>query len=278
MFGFWEHYQKHTWWYTFNTHLHACKHTHTHTHQIAIAEIACSLPDFSTLCTALKLTGLDATLEDGLWTVFAPTEDAFNALPPDVLAGLLDDVDALTDVLLFHAVPGQAITSRDLLCGIVPDDNLITMANGKDSRTVCKEGVPTYQKGAGNGEDNLPAIIGPDNFACNGVIHIVDNVLLSQTVGGGPPATTPPVECSSIGKRDCLETLCCIFLFDSFAFYHLLKWPKLEILYPGYNYLPTNVQLDTLPFSSLSHVRLQPKLLVLHLIFQHCVMRWGLLV
>jgi uncharacterized surface protein with fasciclin (FAS1) repeats len=189
-------------------------HTHAHPHFLKrrrllfyhfsfvmfTAEIACTVPEFSTLCTALKLTGLDIALETGTYTVFAPTDDAFAALPEGVLAGLIDDVDALTDVLLFHAVADVAVTSSDLLCGVVADDNLVTMANGKDSRTVCQMGVPTYQKGAGNGPENLPAIVGPDVFACNGVVHVVDNVLLSASVSGPPAETDPPVvECQTIG-------------------------------------------------------------------------------
>jgi hypothetical protein len=51
------------------------------------------------------------------------------------------------------------------------------MTNGEDSRTVCK-GDAIYQKGGGNTDDALPQIISADIVACNGVVHVVDNVML----------------------------------------------------------------------------------------------------
>ena len=63
---------------------------------------------FTTLLTALELTGLTGALEgDDALTVFAPTDDAFAALPEGTLEALIGDPDALTEILLYHVVPGD---------------------------------------------------------------------------------------------------------------------------------------------------------------------------
>lgn len=103
------------------------------------AEIACSVPEFSILCEAAKLTGVaDILAGSGPFTVFAPTNGAFKKLvkalglsgdPLTALAPLAKD-GTLEDVLLFHAVAGKAIFADDLVCG-----GKIEMANGDFSFT-----------------------------------------------------------------------------------------------------------------------------------------------
>jgi hypothetical protein len=91
------------------------------------------------------------------------------------------------DVLLFHAVADMAVASTDLVC-----DGFVTMANGKDSQTVCDDETEVvFQVGQDNLPDQLPAIIATDVEACNGVIHIVDNVMLPD--GTFPDLTEAPV-------------------------------------------------------------------------------------
>ena len=139
------------------------------------AEIACSLDDFSTLCTAIQTVGLDDDLnEDGQWTVFAPTDAAFSKLDDDLFNSILSDHGLLKDVLLFHAVANDVVYASDLEC-----KNTIQMANGKNSRTVCR-GASVYQKGAGNSRDDMPEIIESDIAACNGILHVVDEVMLPR--------------------------------------------------------------------------------------------------
>jgi uncharacterized surface protein with fasciclin (FAS1) repeats len=138
----------------------------------SIAEIACGLDNFSTLCAAVTQAGLGSALSHGLWTVFAPTNAAFDALPE----GTLDAV--LVDLLLFHVVVNKKIFAADLRC-----QHLLKMGNDKNSRTVCRSGKGVdgiFQKGAGNPRDVdfMPEIINTDIAACNGLIHVVDNVLL----------------------------------------------------------------------------------------------------
>jgi len=153
-----------------------------------IAEIACNTDGFSTLCAAVKAAGLDNALDGtAKFTVFAPNDDAFANLPPGTVEALLDDTDALTNVLLFHAVAGRKVYSGDLKC-----QTKIEMANGKDSRTVC-QGNGVFQKGAGNPRQDMPRIISTDIEACNGLIHVVNGVMLPPQVNVPVPAPAAPV-------------------------------------------------------------------------------------
>jgi uncharacterized surface protein with fasciclin (FAS1) repeats len=86
--------------------------------------------------------------------------------------GLLDNIPALTNILLFHAVADKVVMSDDLHCAA-----LTKMANGKNSRTVCK-GQTVSQKGAGNSREKMPNIVTADIEACNGVVHVVNQVML----------------------------------------------------------------------------------------------------
>jgi len=105
------------------------------------------------------------------WTVFAPTDDAFDA------SGIA--IDALSDytairMLLFHEVKDKVLTSADLKCKT--GENLIEMGSGQSTRTICFKDSPIGQKGGGN--VNPADFVGVDIKGCNGVLHIIDNVLL----------------------------------------------------------------------------------------------------
>lgn len=106
-------------------------------------------------------------LGDGTWTVFAPTNKAFEELG-DLLDAVLADSVLLTDVLLFHAVADHALFAEDLQC-----THLLHMANGEASRTVCHD-YAIFQKGVGNPRNDMPEIVDTDIRACNGVVHVVD--------------------------------------------------------------------------------------------------------
>jgi len=162
-----------------------------------IAEIACNTDGFSTLCAAVMAAGLlNALNGNAKFTVFAPNDDAFAELPPGTVEALLVDTDTLTNVLLFHAVAGRKVYSGDLKC-----TKRIEMANGKDSRTVCR-GNGVFQKGAGNPRQDMPRIISTDIEACNGLIHVVNRVMLPPQVNVPVPApiasvpttTQPPTQ------------------------------------------------------------------------------------
>lgn len=130
------------------------------------ADLACSNSDFSILCTLLVEHGLAENLRSATWTVFAPTDEAFENAPP------FPSDRSISWILMGHTVPGVTIPAEDLACS-----ELTTMGNGKDTRTVCKrEGV--YQKGRGNSDEERPEIILADVEACNGVVHVVNQVIL----------------------------------------------------------------------------------------------------
>ncbi len=76
--------------------------------EMNIVETAAASGDFDTLVTAVQTAGLEETLSgEGPFTVFAPTDEAFDDLPPGTLDNLLEDEEALTDVLLYHVAEGE---------------------------------------------------------------------------------------------------------------------------------------------------------------------------
>lgn len=129
-----------------------------------IVDIAVGNSDFSTLVTALKAADLvDALKGEGPFTVFAPTNEAFAKLPKGALDNLLKDKEALKQVLLYHVVNGK-VTSAD----VVKVDKANTLS-GKDVKvTVSDSGVMI----------NSSKVTVVDIMATNGVIHVIDTVLL----------------------------------------------------------------------------------------------------
>jgi uncharacterized surface protein with fasciclin (FAS1) repeats len=118
---------------------------------------------FSTLVTAVQAAGLEEVLRgDGPFTVFAPTDEAFAALPEGALEGLLADTEALTAVLTYHVVAGR-ITSDQLSEG-----QQVTTVQGQ-TLTI------SLGSGARVNDANIQAA---DIVADNGVIHVIDAVLL----------------------------------------------------------------------------------------------------
>jgi uncharacterized surface protein with fasciclin (FAS1) repeats len=141
------------------------------TSSMSIAEIAAADENFSTLVTALDAAGLVDTLAgDGEFTVFAPTNAAFEALDPDTLQAALDDPEGLlTDVLLYHVV-GGAVPAAD----VVGLDFAPTLLEGRNvSIDVTDAGVVL------NGE---AMVVTTDIMASNGIIHVIDAVLLPRSV------------------------------------------------------------------------------------------------
>jgi uncharacterized surface protein with fasciclin (FAS1) repeats len=167
-----------------------------------IAEIACGTEGFETLCALVKEAGLAPALSEGEFTVFAPTDDAFAELPAEVTSYLLSDKDALTNVLLFHAI-GEEVFSKDLSC-TPPGKNLVEMLNGKDARVLCVDGG-IFIKGGGNPRSDMPEIVTVDIEACNGVVHVIDKVMvpgnfkLPDSEEEPPETPEEPAECQTIG-------------------------------------------------------------------------------
>jgi uncharacterized surface protein with fasciclin (FAS1) repeats len=138
-----------------------------------IVDVAASNPDFSTLVTAVTEAGLVDTLNgDGPFTVFAPTNEAFAALPEGQLQALLANKEQLVKVLTYHVVPGK-VMAADVV--------------GLSSATSV-EGEPiTITAGANGVMVNDANVTATDIEASNGVIHVIDKVILppSMTMGTG---------------------------------------------------------------------------------------------
>ena len=123
---------------------------------------------FTTLVTALQAANLVDTLKgEGPFTVFAPTDDAFAALPEGVLDTLLADIPALTDVLLYHVVPGQVIAAD--------------VVNLESADTVLGESV-SISVSDGNVMVGSANVVITDIETSNGVIHVIDAVLVPEGV------------------------------------------------------------------------------------------------
>lgn len=151
----------------------------------SIEQVVCDNPDFSILCGSLKEANLVGALATGTWTLFAPNNQAFLKLPPDFVNALNTDNDVLTQLLLFHAVSEQILTKDDLPC--TAGENLVPMANGKDSRTLCDDirpgvPVPKWQKGRFNPRNEEAEFQAFDMHACNGVVHEIGGVLLYRQI------------------------------------------------------------------------------------------------
>ena len=131
-----------------------------------IVEVAVGAGSFTTLAAALGAAGLVETLQgEGPFTVFAPTDDAFAALPEGLLDALLlpENVEILTQILLFHVVSGAEVTSDLVTAGDVQ------MASG-DTATIVIEGETITIAGA--------EIAAVDVAASNGVIHVISSVMV----------------------------------------------------------------------------------------------------
>ena len=132
--------------------------------EMSIVATAEAAGDFTTLLAAVEAAGLVDTLEgEGPYTVFAPTDDAFAALPEGTVEGLLDDPEALSDILLYHVVPGEVTSDQ------VVTLESATTAQGSDV-SIRVEGDSVFVNDA--------QVIMTDIQASNGVIHVIDAVLL----------------------------------------------------------------------------------------------------
>ena len=142
-----------------------------------IVDTAIAAGGFETLVAAVQAAGLEETLRgEGPFTVFAPTDDAFAALPEGTVDSLLADPQgALTDILTYHVVPG-AVLAADV-AGLA--GQAVTTVNGATfTVNVADDGSVSLTDGAGNQVN----VVQTDITASNGVIHVIDAVLM-------PPAS-----------------------------------------------------------------------------------------
>lgn len=129
-----------------------------------IVDTAVAAGQFKTLAKALTEAGLIDTLQGaGPFTVFAPTDEAFAKLPAGALEGLLKDKAKLKAVLTYHVVPGKVMAAD-----VVKLDTAKTV-QGKPVAIVAKDGKVTINKAN---------VVKADVACSNGVIHVIDAVLL----------------------------------------------------------------------------------------------------
>jgi uncharacterized surface protein with fasciclin (FAS1) repeats len=134
-------------------------------HEQDIVDTAVAAGSFKTLVTALEEAGLVETLKgQGPFTVFAPTDEAFAKIPQDQLNALLADQEKLTAVLTYHVVAGKAVAA-DVKSGPL--------------ETVQGQTLTVEVSATGVRVDNAQ-VIQADVMASNGVIHVIDTVLMPE--------------------------------------------------------------------------------------------------
>jgi len=151
-----------------------------------IVDVASSAGSFNTLVAAVQAAGLEETLRSkGPFTVFAPTDEAFAQLPEGTVEALLEDPEALADILLYHVVPGK-VMAADVSDGLVAE----TAQGSSVSFAIHSDGTPAI---------NEALITATDIEAFNGVIHVIDSVIL-------PPAAPVDIVDTAIAAGS-FETL-----------------------------------------------------------------------
>ena len=137
-------------------------------HSKDIVDTAVSAGSFETLVAAVQAAGLVETLKgEGPFTVFAPTDEAFAALPEGTVEELLkpENKDQLTAILTYHVVPGKVMS------GDLSNNMMATTVQGTDVTIMTEGGVKV--DGA--------SVVTADVEASNGVIHIIDTVILPES-------------------------------------------------------------------------------------------------
>ncbi len=144
--------------------------------QLNIVDTAVATGSFNTLAAALQATDLISVLtnESETFTVFAPTDEAFAELGEDTINGLLADPDTLRDILLYHVIPDAEV---DAVTALGLAGSTVTTANEDDVALSLNDGSLFI---------NMSEVIATDIFASNGIIHVIDKVLL--------PPSDPPSE------------------------------------------------------------------------------------
>lgn len=150
-----------------SAHCGACGSGEKHDHEEASAAKAifplAEDAGFTTLIAAVKAAGLEETLTDkGPFTVFAPTDEAFAKLPDGTVEGLLADPEKLKKVLLYHVVSGTVSSSQ-----VVKLEEAKTV-EGSTVAVSAKDGVKI----------NDATVIKADIEAKNGIVHVIDRVLI----------------------------------------------------------------------------------------------------
>jgi len=133
-----------------------------------VVDVAAANPDFTTLVAAVKAAGLVDTLNgDGPFTVFAPTNEAFEALPAGLVDKLLkpENKDVLTKILTYHVLSSKVMA-----------------ADVKDGKVATVQGGEITLDTMGGVKVNEAKVVSADVAASNGVIHVIDKVLVPADI------------------------------------------------------------------------------------------------
>ncbi|GAA0873168.1 hypothetical protein GCM10009117_23150 [Gangjinia marincola] len=146
----------------------------------SVVGVAMGSEDHTTLVSAVKAAGLVEMLQgEGPYTVFAPTNAAFEKLPEGTLASLLeeDNKDALKGILSYHVVPAK-VMAADLTAAIESNNGKyeVEAAGGGKFTAMVKDGKVMIKDGKGN----TATVVATDLDASNGVVHVIDKVLMKE--------------------------------------------------------------------------------------------------
>ena len=135
-------------------------------HENDIIETAVAAGSFTTLAAALDAAGLIETLKgDGPFTVFAPTDEAFAKLPEGTVEALLQDIPKLTHILTSHVVAGRVDASQVEGLDSAETVSGVRLGISVDGGTVMVDSA---------------TVVTTDIMASNGIIHVIDSVVLPQ--------------------------------------------------------------------------------------------------
>jgi len=135
-----------------------------------IVDTAASVSTFSTLVAAVKAADLVEALKgEGPFTVFAPTNDAFKKLPKGTVESLLkpENKAKLVKILTYHVLPGKVMSS-----------DVMGLKNGAHVKTLQGQSIRVFNKGGVR--VNNAKVVKTDIAATNGVIHVIDTVILPK--------------------------------------------------------------------------------------------------
>lgn len=133
-----------------------------------LVEVAVDAGNFTTLVAAVQAAGLLETLQgEGPFTVFAPTDEAFAQLPEGTVEGLLEDPEALAEILTYHVIPGRVLAADVIAAGEVEPETV--QGDALDVRVMD-----------GTVHVDEATVTTADVMASNGVIHVIDTVLMPE--------------------------------------------------------------------------------------------------
>lgn len=177
---------------------------------MSIVDVAVDAGSFQTLVAALQATGLDSVLADTdqEFTVFAPSDAAFALLGQETIDSLLQDTDALSNILLYHVIQGSTILQDGAVSAAQSQNNIVTMANEQQA-ALSLSGSTLYV--------NKSAVSLTDIMADNGVIHVIDQVILPPDVKGEPTQSIVDVALANPDFSTLVDALTVANLVDTLA-------------------------------------------------------------